>query len=559
METETPLTTSNIETKNIEAKAAALARSRLHGHSRVLVSILPVLIPLAILLGTGFIGLDFGFHWDEKLLLRKVRESVDSGILLPKDFYNYPSLSYWLTFAGSGLGIGSALKEVRDLANITTILGGDSLGIRSQFSATIESDANYLRVRGLFLVVSSLTVLWVYLLQLTWRRNWIEALLAASILALSWEVAYHLRWIAPDAVLMQFAALTILLVMLTRLRPQHKRTWLRLAAIAAGLACGTKYQAGLLLIPVLIVAFQSSERTSVNRKLVPLILEILLIFVFSYLVTTPGTILAPLEFARDVFFEARHYQTGHIGNTVSGGIEHLGLNLTFFTLSLFSRYELIAAIFFLYVLVGIYALTIESRSLALLFLSFPVLYVIFISMQKVMILRNLLVIVPFFAILSARGIVLVWERLRIKYIKISLAVIVTTFLVINAIWLFHAAETIYNRSSERFAREAAVYIDNHPESRFFVSDKVWSDLENLGENNFSNITRDPLDGADKALFFTSEGMTPAEWPATRRNLTITWFGPLEVNTDYYPNWQGYDRIMLMYMEQAQEIGVRAVQ
>ena len=48
--------------------------------------------------------------------------------------------------------------------------------------------------------------MWLYRLVLTWRGSRIEALLAASLLALSWEVSYHTRWVAPDGLLMQFSA-----------------------------------------------------------------------------------------------------------------------------------------------------------------------------------------------------------------------------------------------------------------------------------------------------------------------------------------------------------------
>jgi 4-amino-4-deoxy-L-arabinose transferase-like glycosyltransferase len=100
--------------------------------------------------------------------------------------------------------------------------------------------AYLLRVRTVFLLITSLSVLWVYLIVLHWRGSWVEALLASAFLALSWEVAYHLRWIAADGILMQFGALTFLFTLRASLK-RHGRLWLQLAAAAAGLACGTKY------------------------------------------------------------------------------------------------------------------------------------------------------------------------------------------------------------------------------------------------------------------------------------------------------------------------------
>src|SRR3712207_7914661 len=48
-----------------------------------------------------------------------------------------------------------------------------------------------MRLRTVYLLITSLTVIWIYLLVLQHGRSPWEALLAASLLACSWEVAYH--------------------------------------------------------------------------------------------------------------------------------------------------------------------------------------------------------------------------------------------------------------------------------------------------------------------------------------------------------------------------------
>jgi hypothetical protein len=53
-----------------------------------------------------------------------------------------------------------------------------------------------------------------------------------------------------------------------------------------------------------------------------------------------------------------------------------------------------------------------------------------------MIVRNLLVLIPFLAILAARGVLLLWERPRAAHIiRPAIAVIVATVVLINAGWL----------------------------------------------------------------------------------------------------------------------------
>lgn len=157
----------------------------------------PVLLPLAVLIGTGLWGLDFGLHWDERVWqIGPVKTMIRTGILLP-GYYTYPSFDYWL--------IGCL--TLPDML-IAWMLGPAAT---ERVLSIVDSPAYLLRLRAVFLLISSLGVVWVYLTMLRLRGSTLEAMLAACLLALSWEVAYHLRWVATDGVLMQFGALTLLL------------------------------------------------------------------------------------------------------------------------------------------------------------------------------------------------------------------------------------------------------------------------------------------------------------------------------------------------------------
>jgi hypothetical protein len=506
-----------------------------------LANLLPVLLPFITIVWTGLIGVDFGYHWDENWAqLHPVRQSVEAGSLLP-NFYIYPSVNYWLNLAG-------AAPEL-----VTAKYLGD--GGREYLLAFLETYQYHMRVRTIRIIVSGLSVLWVYLSVLGWGRHWSEALLAASILGFSWEVGYHMRWIAPDTVMMQFGALTILFVTLAQRWPSN-RMWLRCAAVAAGLACGTKYTAGLLLVPVLVAVFWTWDKVSTRRGLMLLLLETLVIFAITYLITTPGTVLQSEMFIQHLRKISGIYRSGHYGHTVSAGPEHLSAILIYLGLVLFSPYVPIAALFCLFSLLGVYALFHESRKIAISFFSFPFLYLLFMSAHRVMIVRNLLVVAPFLAILAARGMAFLWRHLGSKLLRVSLAVFVASLLAVNGLWLVYAAGTIQDRGTDRYIRELAAYIDAYPDTLFFVSDRVWPDLASIIESTASNVTRKPSQGADEVVFYASEIPHPdrKNWPATGPNLVTTWFGPREVNFDYYPSWRGDDRILLMSVEQAAALG-----
>jgi len=186
------------------------------------------LLPLIVLVGTGLRGLDFGLHWDERpWQIGPVKHMVQAHTFLP-GYYNYPSFDYWLNL----------LVLAPDAAG--SRIAGDNL--REHLLYTLDSHAYLLRLRAAYLLITSLTLVWVYLLVLQRCGLWVQALFAASLLGCSWEVAYHLRWVATDGMLMQFAALTVLLA--SYAVKTGRESWLIAAAAVAGLACGTKYPGG---------------------------------------------------------------------------------------------------------------------------------------------------------------------------------------------------------------------------------------------------------------------------------------------------------------------------
>ena len=535
------MNSANPPDNNAPKENRFLAPRRLRKIARVL----PVLVPLLLLMGTALWGVDYGRHWDERNHIRAMHGVVDSGVLMPS-FYHYPSVTFWLNAAALAPDLAKAWMQ-----GYTT---GDE--IREQLHQALQSKAYSLRLRRIYITISSLSVLWVYLLVLAWRRSWVEALLAASFLGLSWEVGYQIRWVAPDAVMMQFGALTILCAMLSRLRPERGRLWLGLAAAAAGLGCGTKYPGGLLLVPVLVAAYQSWDGVS-PRQRTRRIAEVLLIFFGVYLLTTPATLLEPFKFFFQVSKKIGHYRTAHFKYTVEAGPEHLGRMLIYFGLVFFSRYLPLAAGVFALALTGAYAVYRKSQQRGLLFFCFPVAYMLYFSLQRVMVVRNYLILAPFLAILAGRGVLFLWHRLPGRLWQSLLAALVAVILIVNAVWLVHAAASIQHRESDYFVRRAAAYIEAHPETRFFLSPQMQNEFAQIGWEAPPNVTSNPSAEADLAIFYSNEGMHLHLWPANRLGTFPAWFGTEDVNLDYYPSWREF-RILMMPMEHARRLGVQAV-
>jgi hypothetical protein len=420
-----------------------------------------------------------------------------------------------------------------------------------------------MRLRTVYLILTSLSVLWVYLFVLYWRKHWVEALLAASFLAFSWEVAYHLRWVATDGMLMQFGALTLLFVGLSQLRPNGQK-WLWCAAITAGLGCGTKYPGGLLVIPVILGGYFVRNPGSFNYFRFGLLMKIGLLFGVTYLITTPGTLLQPTAFIKGIFYEMEHYSTGHGGHTINPGWEHAWRMFTYFAWVLFSSFPPVAFVIFLFFTVGCYTVIKKSPRIALVILSFPVIYILFFITQSAMVVRNLLVIAPFMAVLAARGAGFLWKKISevppwhlnrkfmLNPIKVGFGAFIVVSITANAGWLIYAAETIVDRNTNRFAREAVAYIKANTDGNFFLSPLVQIHLSVIDSPQISNLTND-LSQAKDIVLYASEGTRRwHDWPANRPWLTKKWFGPREVNLNMYPNWWGDDRILIISVSKARE-------
>ena len=130
----------------------------------------------------------------------------------------------------------------------------DSPKFLQRLSTHVGSKDYILNARAISLTISLLSIFWVYLAVWNWRRSWAESLLAASLLGLSWEMAYHARWFVPDSMMMQFASLMLMFLSYAH-RSSNPGIWLKCAAVAVGLACGTKYTGGILLVPLMISVF----------------------------------------------------------------------------------------------------------------------------------------------------------------------------------------------------------------------------------------------------------------------------------------------------------------
>jgi hypothetical protein len=511
-------------------------------------ALLPVLLPLSWFLFTGARGIDFGVHWDEHRQLPVLQRMHDEGTLLPGN--------YWYGSVIHLLGAATAAPELA--SGWENAAAGEEAEAEADaaFARFLASDAFRFRLRTVFLVVTGLGIVWLYLAALAAGGSVWMALAAACWLGLSWEFAYHARWPLPDGVTTQFAALTLLGLVLASRRASQ--AWLLFAALAAGLATGTKYPAGMLLVPVLLSAWFVGRGAAPVARL-RLFAVAGFVFAASYLVTTPGTLLEPARFWEDVSLMVNWYgERGHGVYTVVPGWEHATREAEYVGLVLFSRWPVAAALGIAFALVGVGALLRSRPSLALVLLAFPLLHLVYMSTQKAMIVRNLLPIAPFLAFFVARGIAALWGGVRTRGARGLLAVVAVGPLLANGAWLSVAADSVAHRHDEaRFLREMTAHVEARAEQLFHLSPRVAADLATFGIDRPKNaVTGGGTDGApDRFVLYASDAGGYWALPSNRRRLTETWFGPYEVNYDYYTSWWGDDRILVLDPERLSELGL----
>jgi hypothetical protein len=260
-------------------------------------------------------------------------------------------------------------------------------------------------------------------------------------------------------------------------------------------------------------------------------------------------VIDPIHFWEEFRGIVSTYTTGHYGHTIAPGLPHAGALLRYLTLNFFSPYMPIAVVFFAAAIAGAVLSLREDRKLAALLIGFPLLFAtLFCWKYRIFIVRNYLLLTPFLAVLSARGVAEALLRARWPAARVALVVAICCALAANAGWLIYAGESIRHQDYGAAAVKAVSYVRNHPGTRFRVSPKVTALAAERGLALPANANQAE---ADEVVFFgKEEGPPSGRWKANDPWLTRKVFGSWEVNFNYYPPWKGYDRIVVMTVEKA---------
>ena len=504
---------------------------------------------------TSFYGLNFGTHWDEnRAKFDSVRDSLRNGLLLQgaalspegKE-YNHGGLNYLLIWAG-------LTPEVLRFL----IVGPHTLESLSRtINPILYTTTVRVRVRAIYVVLSGLCIVWSFGLVLLLGRSRMEALLAAALLSCSWEFAYHSRWIAPDAVMAQFLWLSLLCLVAGEI--SRTLPWFYLGAVAMGLAVGTKYTAALLL-PFFVAGAGSSlwRKNGAVRFVAKNSLGIVLTATGTFVLTTPGSVLDPFRFFYQLGEQQEIYGTGWYGYSVKPGVAHFLEILKYFTLQFFSHFGPISAVLAVFSLLGLAALLLERKPASCLLAAFCFAYLVFFSLQSALIVRNLLVVVPFLSLAAARGITVVAHRFG-RNLSFGLYAAIGVLLAANFGWEVYAARQIKLRNHpEYFLQKFRGYVEGRPNHKFLVSARLFGALRNTQAPMPANMTADSSVDYTKIAFFQTEGADThwETWPSNVWGLYERIFGPQEVNLEAYTTFIGNERIIVITKENFRKLPLK---
>ncbi len=489
-------------------------------------------IIICITLTFSLLGIMFGHHWDESKIVESARNSYETGNLLP-GWYAYPSLPH---------DIATLIQASQSLSWI--------------FPGFEEPWKRHLMIRGAFILYSSMGILFTYLLGriLTGTNGY--GLIAAAFLAFSWEFGYHIRWIAPDSIMMANVVASVFFAVkyLHRTKPKN----ILLACCFGGLALGSKYPAGLIFVPLLLtVYFVAKNNKSGNDFIKKFFKQSCFVIGFTTLVficTTPAFVLDFNTLIEDVLYEMNHYQSGHLGHTLQNvPFDHFYRLIEYFSLAAFASSKYLSLLVFLFVLPGVVHLSKLERKVNWVWLVFPIVYIVFFSFQKVFLVRNYQVILPFLFILATLGFKQILERKvkSMKPFKIASIILVALTLGYNICFAYNAGFSILNYSKDQLIPELAAYIKKHPGNTYFLTEPIRKDFKRQRKEIPANvISADslPKKGTYKVATYNPPKAYRHLWEAYHHNYVNKVIGSLEVNFNYYPNWAGYPKILILPRE-----------
>lgn len=303
-------------------------------------------------------------------------------------FFNYPALTFYLTFAVQAVqfGIGHLLGIYPTLVS---------------FGNDVSSSIVVIRLLSIAFDVGTMVA--AYKLTRTMFGSG-TALLCAGLIAVNSLHIKQAHLINVDTALTFFAMLSVLYIWKMFHDPTRKNYLI--AGMCIGLAAASKYT-GAYLLAALVIAHLMQQRSVADmiRSLAhPALYLAIGISLVVFFIFNPYILLSPQEFWKDFSYEQYHMSTGHLGLNSSQS------TFSFYFLDILP--SVLGWILFLSVIIRGISYFFERNKPGIILMLFPAVTLAIIGMWEMRADRYVLPLLPMMIIIGADGIVQGWNRLR---------------------------------------------------------------------------------------------------------------------------------------------------
>lgn|GEM_PF-1025686 len=338
---------------------------------------------------------------DEPAITQRAGNMLTTGDWNPH-FFNYPSFPIYLTAAGLTIGYLNAashleIKHTKDIGSLGyPYFTHPRIVWPAKACVAILSTVamGFLAMSAYKFLALSPAILWLIPAILTISQQYYrlsQVYINVDMIACFWIIAVyfaHARSLDRDTVF-------------------HKAF---IPGVFSGCAIASKYTMFLILIPsLLMIAAYSKHKLWKGSILV-------ITMIVSFFILVPYSLLDFPTFLNHVGFEVFHYKHGHAGYDGPPGFPQM----IFYLKQLLNDFGWGSSVF---VVVGlIIPFRIDWRK-AGIFLSFPALFLLYMSSQKVHFVRNIVSLYAFYAVFAAIGVIGVYRGL----LSLSASILKTSF------------------------------------------------------------------------------------------------------------------------------------
>lgn len=399
-----------------------------------------------VALGAGlrFYGINFGLPytyapdetWHLAVPLRMLKEADPNP-----QWLGYPHLAFYLNalalliyfLIGRALGVFQSLADL-PYADVIAVGVGK-----------LDLPAEFLISRGLTALFGTASILIVYLIGRRLHPNKLVGLIAALLFAVSPASVQNSHLIRLDTFAVFFLLLAALWIDRALIEPGWRNyIW---AGVGVGLAIAGKYNAGLIVVALIVAHWLNFGRRGFMRK------EIYLAGIASFIafaITNPFSILDLPGFFKGLGMAsaAQSSHAGMEGDTVAWYAEFLwGTESWLVLLALLQAARI--------------ALTRDKRGIVLL--SFPVLYYAFINSFAVRNDRTVMLVIPYLDLLAALFLIFAYEKfIALRFSNRTAAALLMLVIVAMAFTPFnHSFQNNLNLLKTDSRETARLWIENN--------------------------------------------------------------------------------------------------